>query len=273
MGIPGSRSNLPGAEVQNQSMPMSTSSNERNSSNANYAIPRKIQIVDKPSGSIKRLTVAVVVDGLYTKTNNTPGETFTPRPEEELRRIQDLVANAVGFDTERRDSITVSSMPFNSTDLKDAEPEQTPAVSLKNLNSPLVRSGVITLIALTFLLLVLRPFLKWISLAQEKKESELEELTMVPRTVGEIEAAVLAQKPDGIVSESKSEDLKNQMEKNNEDGEVIKGVFAETESKREEKQLRNLILENLEKSPKKGFRIIQDWLDEDSDAKSMGVAA
>lgn len=274
MGIPGSRSNLPGAEAQNQSMPMSTNSNEKNTSNANYAIPRKIQVVDKPSGSIKRLTVAVVVDGLYSKPNGGTAETFSPRPEEELRRIQDLVANAVGFDGERRDSITVSSMPFNANDVKvDADQEQVPSVSIKNLNSPLVRSGVITLIALTFLLLVLRPFLKWISLAQAKKDSQLEELTMVPRTVGELEAAVMAQNNSSAPVESPKTDLKAQMEKNNEDGEVIKGVFAENEAKREEKQLRNLIIENIEKSPKKGFRIIQDWLDEDSEMKSMGVAA
>ena len=274
MGIPGSRSNLPGAEAQNQSMPMSTSSNERNTSNANYAIPRKIQIVDKPSGSIKRLTVAVVVDGVYSKTNGVPSGTFAPRAEDELRRIQELVANAVGFDAERRDSITVSSMPFNSADEKvDGGEEQAPALSLKNLNSPLLRSGVITLIALTFLLLVLRPFLKWISLATEKKEAELEELTMVPRTVGELEAAVSAQKAEEVPSPSSPSDLKTQMEKNSEDGEVIKGVFSENEAKREEKQLRNLIIESLDKSPKKGFRIIQDWLEEEAELKSMGAAA
>jgi len=274
MGIPGSRSNLPGAEAQNQSMPMSTSSNERNTSNANYAIPRKIQIVDKPSGSIKRLTVAVVVDGVYSKTNGVPAGTFAPRAEDELRRIQELVANAVGFDAERRDSITVSSMPFNSADEKvDGGEEQAPALSLKNLNSPLLRSGVITLIALTFLLLVLRPFLKWISLATEKKEAELEELTMVPRTVGELEAAVSAQKAEEVPSPSSPSDLKTQMEKNSEDGEVIKGVFSENEAKREEKQLRNLIIESLDKSPKKGFRIIQDWLEEEAELKSMGAAA
>ena len=37
-----------------------------------------------------------------------------PRPDEELRRIQDIVANAVGYDPQRRDSINVSSLPFKS---------------------------------------------------------------------------------------------------------------------------------------------------------------
>lgn len=275
IGIPGSRSNLPGAEAQNPQVPMASTNNERNTSNASYAIPRKVQVVDKPSGSIKRLTVAVVVDGTYTKTTGSPTGTFAPRPEDELRRIQDLVANTVGFDTERRDSITVSSMPFSNVDIKEEEPEAAPAVSLKNLNSPLLRSGVIALVALTFLLLVLRPFLKWISATQSKKDSALEELTQVPRTVGELEAAVMAvnKSEESNSAVDSSAGIKAQMDKNSEDGEVIRGVFADTEAKREEKQLRNLIIENLDKSPKKGFRIIQDWLDEESEMKGMGAAA
>ena len=68
---------------------MATNNVEKNTNNINYAIPRKVQVTDKPSGGIKRLTVAVVVDGYYKKGEGANAvEVFTPRPEEELRRFR-----------------------------------------------------------------------------------------------------------------------------------------------------------------------------------------
>ncbi len=279
MGIPGSRSNLPGTETNNPQVPMATSTNEKNTSNANYAVPRKIQVVDKPSGSIKRMTVAVVVDGYYTKAPNATTETFAPRTEDELRRIQDLVANAVGFDAQRRDSITVSSMPFNNTELNVPEAEPAPGISLQNLKMPLIRNGLIALVLMSFMFMVLRPFLKWITGADEKRKLAEEELTTIPRTVEELEAAVQASAEGSVSASEAIEDalsnrgLVAQMEKNDEENNVIRDIFSETESKKEEKRLKNLIMEQLEKSPKKGVRIIQEWIEEDAERKAEGIAA
>lgn len=270
IGIPGSRSNLPGTETNNPPVPMATSTNEKNTSNANYAVPRKIQVVDKPSGSIKRMTVAVVVDGYYNKTPNATTETFSPRTEEELRRIQDLVANAVGFDSQRRDSITVSSMPFKNTDLNIQETEPVPGFSWQNLKSPLMKNGLIALVLLSFMFMVLRPFLKWVTGADEKVKRSEADVNILPRTVEELEAAVQAETSGDPLANA---DLVAQMEKNDQEDNVVRDIFSETESKKEEKRLRNLILEQLEKAPKKGLRIVQEWLEEDAARKTEGVAA
>jgi flagellar M-ring protein FliF len=258
---------------------MATSSNEKNSSNASYAIPRKIQVIDKPSGSIKRLTVAVVVDGNYAKAPDSPNEVFTPRTEEELRRIQELVANAVGFDAQRRDSINVSSMPFKGAEIEIEPKEELPVWNLRNLQSPLLRNGLIALVLLSFVFLVMRPFVKW--LVSKEKDSQLEAaLAFQPQTVEQLETAVKnGMEIDSMIADSLSQsDLPNaellaQMQENEEKENVIRDLFKETESKKEEKQLRNLILEQLEKSPKKGFRVIQEWLEEDSDKKLEEEAA
>jgi len=58
-------------------------------------------------GDLKRMTVAVVVDG----TTDSSG-TFHPRPKEELDRLAELVRSAVGFDAKRGDQITVDTMRF-----------------------------------------------------------------------------------------------------------------------------------------------------------------
>lgn len=65
----------------------------------------------KQPGDIRRLTVAVLVNG--TPIANANGETvMTARAEPELQSLRELVESAVGYDGARGDQITVKSMPF-----------------------------------------------------------------------------------------------------------------------------------------------------------------
>ncbi len=242
IGIPGSRSNLPGAEAQNPPMPMANTTSEHNVENKNYAIPKKIQTVDKPSGSIKRLSVAVVVDGYYAKGATKTDQVFTPRSEEELKRIQEIVGNAVGYDSQRRDSINISSLPFKVTDLSTQD-EVAPAgtVNTQEFTHQLIRNGLIAVVVLLFFLLVVRPFLKWATLSDVQKE-----INLLPKTIAEIEAA---RRDDGVLSLTKAA-----------------SVLEESEplDKKEEEDLKKRIVDKLGLAPRKGFRIVQDWLDDDA---------
>ncbi|MSP19065.1 MAG: flagellar M-ring protein FliF [Bdellovibrionales bacterium] len=268
-GIPGSRSNLPGAEAQNSQVPMASSSTEKNTNNTSYAIPKKILITEKPSGNIKRLTVAVVVDGYYTKgTLPNTADVFSPRPEAELKRLQDLVANSVGFDVERRDSITLSSLPFSNSEVLEAPVIAAPWYDLKELSKNGIRNGLISLVVMMFFFLVLRPFLKWTVGADEKLRSE-DSAGMFPRTVSELQLAAESaslplsrgigdlsvfsndQEETITVSNSEESDSKKQNE-----------PIAPMDERAIEEDLRMKILERLQASPKKGFRVVQDWLDE-----------
>ncbi len=99
------------------------------------------------------MTVAVVVDGVYEK--NDQGEyAFTPRPKEELDRVRTLVANAVGYDRARGDTIEVLCVPFGDTELPE-EPNvaQLVAEYAERLGKPLINA----LLAFLFLMLVVRP--------------------------------------------------------------------------------------------------------------------
>ena len=206
MGIPGSRSNLPGTEVQNPPIPMSTTSNEKNMQNTSYAIPRKVMITDKPSGSIKRLTVAVVVDGIYNKTTGAK-EAFSPRSDEELKRLRDLVANSVGIDDSRRDSITISSLPFHINEFMPAEEVPAgPWYQRQEFVRPLIRNGLIGLGILLFLVFFVRPMLKWAAKPEPKQEPAV---SAFPRTVAEIEAA---NKEEGLLALTRSTGLLEEVE-------------------------------------------------------------
>lgn len=281
VGIPGSRSNLPGAEAQNPQIPLATSNTEKNTNNTSYAIPKKIQVIDKPSGNIKRLTVAVVVDGYYTKgaAPNSP-DVFSPRPEAELKRLQELVANTVGFDNERRDSITVSSLAFNNIDVNETQEPVKPWYDLKELSEHGIRNGMIALVVIIFFFMVLRPFLKWTMAPQEKREDPGSVSGILPKTVSELESGVNAgalPAPSGVTELSVFSGGRNTEDRrilkaetntlsNSDDQSQGAGNADDLEKpfndRAMEEDLKTKILERLQVSPKKGIRVVQEWLEE-----------
>lgn len=79
----------------------------------NYDFSQTEREVRLAPGAIKRLTVAVLVDGL--RTTDTQGESsYEPRTVEELAALDTLVKAAVGFDAERGDVISIQTMQFES---------------------------------------------------------------------------------------------------------------------------------------------------------------
>ena len=88
--------------------PAQGSGSERMSELRNYEINRVIrQVVDSP-GKIKRLSLAVVVDGIYLDKGNK----FSPRNPEEMRQFTNLAKKAVGFNSERGDQLEISCVPL-----------------------------------------------------------------------------------------------------------------------------------------------------------------
>jgi flagellar M-ring protein FliF len=82
-------------------------SNVRSGETVNYELNSIRSETVREPGELKRLAVAVVVDG----TTDSSG-TFHPRSQEELDRISELVRSAVGFDAKRGDKVTVETMRF-----------------------------------------------------------------------------------------------------------------------------------------------------------------
>ena len=124
----------------------------RETRTTNYEINREEQQIVANVGDLRRLTVAVIIDGSYEKTEGA--WSFVPGKPEELERVRQLVSNAVGLNAERGDSLEVSSAPFN-----DSEPPHEPnfaemlADYAERLGKPLLNA----LLAFLFLMLVVRP--------------------------------------------------------------------------------------------------------------------
>jgi flagellar M-ring protein FliF len=131
---------------------VSNQNGSRETRTTNYEINKEEhQIVANP-GDLRRLTVAVIIDGVYEKKDGVWG--FVPRKKEELESVRQLVSNAVGLDKARGDSLEVTSAPFS-----DSEPPKDPNLGdvvagyAERLGKPLLKA----LLAFIFLMLVVRP--------------------------------------------------------------------------------------------------------------------
>lgn len=176
-GIPGSLSNEPpgAATAPEEINPGEGGSNGENGqvlredSTVNYELDRTITHSSTPAGSLKRLSVAVVVD--HERTTNEAGEEITvPRDEEEVQRIESLVRDAVGFDPGRGDSVNVVSASFAPGD----DPSKVPWYEQAWVWD--IAKQVVGAALVIFLILgVLRPVLRNLAQPPSHEPSEEEE--------------------------------------------------------------------------------------------------
>ena len=93
----------------------------------NYEINRITRRVIKPSGTVKRLSVAAVVDGTYevvTAEDGSKTKKYIPRTSKELEEYEIIVKRAMGFDADREDQVHVSCFPLSiSADMEAAPAE------------------------------------------------------------------------------------------------------------------------------------------------------
>lgn len=124
----------------------------------NYEVSETEREILRSPGAVKRLTVAVLVNG--TTREGADGSTeFVPVPEDQLSDLRDLVASAVGFDEARGDAITIRSMPFEliPPEGEAAAPSLFHQLGLDVMS--LIQLAVLALVALGLGLFVIRPIL------------------------------------------------------------------------------------------------------------------
>lgn len=133
-------------------------SSSRTSERQNYDVSetRRERIVQP--GQIRRIGVAVMVDGL-TQRNADGTETWVPRPVEEMDRLRVLVQTAVGFDAERGDTVTLETLQFTARPEQGALAERAGPGFLELQGARLAQIGVLGMIVLALILFVLRPML------------------------------------------------------------------------------------------------------------------
>lgn len=151
----------------------------------NYEITRTVESLVRESGEVRRLSVAVLVDGRYEADPNaqppegsagrnwTPPRVYVPRTQEELDQIATLVRSAIGYDDSRGDTVEVVNMQFADVDffgdaLDDGMLFGFPREDILGMAETLTLS----LVAILVILLVLRPLASHIVANSAARENQ-----------------------------------------------------------------------------------------------------
>lgn len=162
-GAPGVTSNTP-PRAQGRGTSSNQNKSQTTNETINYEISKTISRVVEPVGTIKRLSVAVMIDGTYDIVTNDDGETtrnYIPRGEEEMGKLEEIVKKTMGYSPERKDQIEVVNIPFQvepELEIEEIAPQTITDKITKWL--PLVRQIMGPLLILLVLLFITKPIMK-----------------------------------------------------------------------------------------------------------------
>lgn len=152
---------LPGAAQPVQTDTGPTSASTRNEETVNYEISKSTKTLVQDAGTVKKLSVAVVVDGTYT-TDANGARTYAPRSEADMANITALVRSAVGFSEARGDQVQVTNMRFAEPELSpDEEGTSEPLLGIESaIWLKIAEVLILSITALLVFLLVVKPMIR-----------------------------------------------------------------------------------------------------------------
>ena len=143
----------------------------------NYEISKTTRSMVRESGEVRRLSVAVLIDGTYTK-DAEGNEVYTPRSEKELDKIAALVRSSIGYDAERGDSLEVVNMKFAAIEVSDTPFDNTLFGFNKNKLLDAAEIITVAIMIILVLLLVIQPMVgRLLSTDGVKRSDEDEQKT------------------------------------------------------------------------------------------------
>jgi flagellar M-ring protein FliF len=113
-GVPGTASNLP------RPVPPSSGGRgavSRKTENVSYQTSRVVKHLKLPQGSVKRVSVAILLDqGVHWEgAGSTAKRVLDPPSADELKVVKDVVSGVIGYQQERGDQVLVETLPFDAT--------------------------------------------------------------------------------------------------------------------------------------------------------------
>ncbi|WP_235088177.1 flagellar basal-body MS-ring/collar protein FliF [Chromobacterium sp. Beijing] len=124
----------------------------------NYEVDKTIQHTKMPQGGVKRLSAAVVVN--YRRMPDKNGEMKpTPLTPQEVQQINNLVKEAMGFNTQRGDTLNVVNAAFADAEVPATLQEKVTDYVASN-GSSLIKYGLLTIAVLYLLFGVVRPIMR-----------------------------------------------------------------------------------------------------------------
>jgi len=175
-GVPGVLSNVP-SDTGSGGGGGTSSSSQKQDEVINYEISKTISRIVEPIGEIEKLSVSVFVDGNYEKVigelpedadeDAEPPVTqkYVARTSDELQKLEGIVKGIIGFDEVRGDTLTIESVPFESSALPGIGSAMVDSGSIvPSFIAPyihtIIKSGVSGVIVIFVILFILRPVIR-----------------------------------------------------------------------------------------------------------------
>ncbi len=192
-GIPGARGNVPG-ETPQPGIPETRNDVNKELATRNYNVPTKVTKSKNPTGSVSKVTAAVMVDGKRVPTI-VDGKTvmkYEPWSEADIANFKAVVSSTLGITDQRGDYITIKNMEFHQEDLESVE-----ALMREKENRELIKNfikyTVVGLAISLFFFVVVRPFIQWVT---DNTVETVEDF--LPKTLEELEKVQANQKLPGL---------------------------------------------------------------------------
>jgi flagellar M-ring protein FliF len=150
--------NIPGGTQTQPVTDGPTSTSSKRDATTNYEISSLDTTTITAPGQIKRLSVAVAVDGSQAVGTDGKLGPYVPRNAEEMRRIEDLVRSAVGYSEPRGDKVTVYNVKFTRDD-QDIKASSFLSGFDKNDLMRAAELGILAIVAALVIFFVIRPMI------------------------------------------------------------------------------------------------------------------
>ncbi|MGX7704519.1 flagellar basal-body MS-ring/collar protein FliF [Methylobacterium sp. Gmos1] len=191
---------LPGANQGQQNQGPREASN-KNEETTNYEISRVTRTEVSEGGRVKRLSVAVLIDGTYAAgPDGKP--VYAARPAPELERITALVRTAVGYDKARGDQVEVVNLRFaDAPAVADMQEPGLLASLLQPTKEDVLRvaeMSVLFLLGLVVLMTVVRPLVQKVVASEVPMLAPVSILSTEPGLVMAVEGGTASALPSEL---------------------------------------------------------------------------
>ena len=152
---------------------------------SNFEISRTVRNTVREVGEVKRLSVAILVDGRYTRDEKGV-KIYEARPQEELDQLEILVRGAIGYDEKRGDQLEIVNLQFASIDTNEEELLASKILGFEQDKLlDLVEILTIAIMIILVILLVLQPMVnRLLEIEPQNRDSLETELLGAPSVGG-----------------------------------------------------------------------------------------
>ncbi len=155
----------------------------------NYEINHVVNKTVLPVGEIQKLSVAVLIDGIYRK-NKKGEEVYQPRAKKDLDALEELVKKSAGINLPRGDQLVVTEMPFSRVETAQQPTEKTSWQEQIIFLYPIFKYGAIFTAIIVLFIFFLRPLIKGILATDGTRRVEM--IEQQPPIGTPIQAGILA---------------------------------------------------------------------------------